>query len=378
MAGTIGQSRRTARQLTGAGIHLVCPGSQITDASMQSVNAVIQRTAALHQTGGGVGKLGECAAQLVKAAHVTQVQILQRAVFDRCHRGKERETGHIGLNGHGLRDVQIQGLAILGSHTVQSQALAETGHCHADGHGAVAGVENLAVGDGDVVCFGVVQHQTGHHQEGLIEGDGLAVHRPLRGGVICVAEGDGQVAGGAGQLLSGDGLAVQLIGNSGGHRQLLCSRALVVDVIAVCLPGDGTVFADREGLVSLYILDVRQLRVIRQGISTIGIFQPGADDGFCGVAVGVGNDVDGLLLARRVAVTAQQADGSLGDQVGLRRSIGCFRFLLRAAAGKARAQHKGRQHDGCRLLDPLFHRMIPPIYVKCFGVVFSYPMWSFR
>lgn len=168
--------------------------------SFSSPTAVSQILTAADQLFRRLTQVAEGILQVIYTVHLVQVQLLQGAVFRHRHGGQQGEVLHIRRDGHVLRDVQINGLAIPVFQSLQPQALAEAGHGDTHHNGAVAAVDHFAVGYLHVAGRTVVQQQAGDHQEGLIECDLFPVDLPGFGGVVLVVKLDAQLAGGPVQL----------------------------------------------------------------------------------------------------------------------------------------------------------------------------------
>ena len=351
--GAVLQSGSAVRQLLGAVFQVACAViqrfsavCQLIRAVLQIARAVVQLLGAVYQLGGGVGQLIHGLLQIIKGLNIFQIQFVQKGVFRNGNGGQEGEVGDIRLDGDGLGDVDVNRIAVAVLQFIQTQALLETGHGQTDYNGLVAGVDDLAVGDLHIADLAVVQHSPGDHGKGLIEGDGLAVYHPLCGGVVDVVEGHDQMAGGALQQFRRHVNAVQRIGDVGSDGEGGVRAALIVDVAAVCLPDQIAVCVGGVGFAAFDILNAGEGGAVGNGIGLLRVFQPGADDGSGRIAVGIGDDIDRLLLALGAAVGAEQRGGGLSQCVRLRRGdlIGGIALSRGAAAGQA-ADHECAGED---------------------------------
>ena len=154
------------------------------------------------------------------------------------------------------------------------------------------------------------------------------------------------MAGGALQLFGGHIHAVQGVGNGCGDGQGSVGVTLIVDVAAVCLPDQIAVCVGGVGFAAFDILNAGEGGAVGNGIGLLRVFQPGADDGSGRIAVGIGDDIDRLLLALGAAVEAEQRGGGLSQCVRLRRGdlIGGIALSRGAAAGQA-ADHECAGED---------------------------------
>ena len=127
---------------------------------------------------------------------------------------------------------------------------------------------------------------------------------------------------------------------------MLVAGALIVDVAAACVPGQLVAAALGEVLVAFDVLDVLQVGLIFQGIGTLLVLEPFADDDLLALAVGVCDDVDGLFLASGVAVLQKLLCRS-GHRVGAGGSAVCA--ALTGSAGAAATAGQGSQsHTHCQ------------------------------
>ena len=340
-------------QVFGALIQILCPLvhlihaiGQVAALVVELAYAVFQFLGAVHQLFGAVAQFFQGVLQVVNRVHVVQVQLLQCAVGRHGDGGEQGEVGDIRFDGDLLRHINVDLLAVAVGQISQTQALLQARQSHAHDHRLVTAVDDLAVGDFHVGHLIVVHQEAGDHQEGLIDGHVLAVDLLGLAGVVLVGEFHGQLAGGAVQLLGGDGLAVELIGDGHIHRQLLVTGALVVDVAALGVPSQLIAAALGEVLVTLDVFDVLQVGLIFQGIGTLLVLQPLADDDLVGLAVGVSNDIDGFFLASGVAVLQKLLCRS-GHWVGSGgRAVRAFR--TRSAGAAAAAGQGGQGHTHCQ------------------------------
>ena len=91
--------------------------------------------------------------------------------------------------------------------------------------------------------------------------------------VVCIVNFDFQFSALSGQVIRFDFLAVQIIGELHGNRRFFCGCSLIIDILAVCLPGQ-LVSALGELLVALYVFDVLQFTLIFQVLFRSCVLQP--------------------------------------------------------------------------------------------------------
>ena len=163
----------------------------------------------------------------------------------------------------------------------------------------VARGDVLAVGDGDIGELLLVHLDDADHQEGhghllpRAVDDHLVLQQRL------VADVDLQMAALAGQVFGADRLAVQLVFEMHRHGQGRVGGALIGDLVAAGLPGNHAVGDGGIGLVAADVFDVFQAGDVHELILALVIVQPLADRDVVHIALGVGKDVDGLLLVLR-------------------------------------------------------------------------------
>ena len=149
--------------------------------------------------------------------------------------------------------------------------------------------------------------------------------------------------------------AVEDIGNMRGDRQGLVCAAAVADITAARVPDEAAVGSFRIGLITVDVLNVLQVGAVGDRLGAVGIFQPCADDGFRGRTVGLGDDVDGFLLAGGIGMSAQKRIRGFGD---LRLFLGRRRGVDRTAR-QATQEHQCAHAKGNLL--SAFHDEQPPV-----------------
>ena len=101
----------------------------------------------------------------------------------------------------------------------------------------------------------------------------------------------------SGNVLCGDIPAVELVGNLHGNRKICITGAAVIDVLAVGLPGNGSVRVAFIGFIAGDILNILQAGFIENCSASFGILQPVTDDDRLFFTGCVGDDIDGFIFS---------------------------------------------------------------------------------
>ena len=333
LLGAVVQLGRAVVELLSAVVQLLRAVPQVLRAVVQIARAVVELLGAVVQLFGAVPQVLRAVAELVRAVQqlldgvgqvvaqlvdVEVLQIVQRValhvqLFKPLVQRDDVDAGvgivrHVRGDGGGGGQVDVQVV-----EAIQVQRVADAREAHADGGLHAADVHQLAVFDIHVlVDVGIHEHEAGG-QEGQGNFFLFAAHVRHYGLGGGGADFDLQMAALALQIRGGNLLAVQLVGDAHVHGQGLVAGALVVDVVAVGLPGDHAVL-DGEGLAAADIFDVVQGAVVRQHVQLVVVVQPIVDHHAGGIAVGVGHDEHGLLLLRqRVRRDGAQPQRACGD-----------------------------------------------------------------
>ena len=222
---------------------------QILRAVLQLAHAFVKLIHAVHQLCDGI-------VQIVRQAARVQIQIvvISEAVENGI-RGNRIASGgriirHIRSNGGNRRDVDVN-IVVL----VQMERFIDTGQTIAQYSFHVAGVDDLSVGDFDIIIDIVIHQHHGGHQERNSHAFRLAAHIHA----LCLRRGilnrDLQMAALPRQFVGRNGFAVQLVAHMDADRQRRVGCSLIADVRTIGLPDDHAVFIG-PGLASAHILDI--------------------------------------------------------------------------------------------------------------------------
>ena len=121
---------------------------------------------------------------------------------------------------------------------------------------------------------------------------------------------------------------VQIIGQLDIHRQLLIRRALIVDILAIGIPGHAVTTAC-VGFITFDIFDILQIAFILYCTGYVtGIFQPcGNSHGFF-VTVGIGIDIYGLFFTHRAVSQNRRNTHHNGHTDGQRSCQSTGKFFI--------------------------------------------------
>ena len=280
----IGHSQQGGKDLLGPGVQGAAVGAELIQTVRQLIHAVRQLSAAVQQRAESVIQLGGTVHQLIHGIRelaqgigqapqiaggkVVGIHLIEEAVGDDGKGGLQREVRYVGADLHIVGQVQLL--------LADAQILLQAGEGHAHDGDAVAVVDELTVGDGDIGEVGGIQQGAGEGHEGDIHLLADAVDGTHLILVVFILEADGHLAALARQLAGGDGLAVQGVVDAHAHRQLL-------------LDGAGPA-------VVLHLLGVVQALDGLLSLGGQGVLDPVADQDLLGAAVGSGHDVHRLIL----------------------------------------------------------------------------------
>ena len=280
----IGHSQQGGKDLLGPGVQGAAVGAELVQTVRQLIHAVRQLSAAVQQRAESVIQLGGTVHQLIHGIRelaqgigqapqiaggkVVGIYLIEEAVGDDGEGGLQREVRYVGADLHIVGQVQLL--------LADAQILLQAGEGHAHDGDAVAVVDELTVGDGDIGEVGSIQQGAGEGHEGDIHLLADAVDGTHLILVVFILEADGHLAALARQLAGGDGLAIQSVVDTHAHRQLL-------------LEGAGPA-------VVLHLLGVVQALDGLLSLGGQGVLDPVADQDLLGAAVGSGHDVHRLIL----------------------------------------------------------------------------------
>ena len=147
----------------------------------------------------------------------------------------------------------------------------------------------------------------------------------------------------SGDVFRGDILTVKLVGNLHGDRKFCITGAAVIDVLAVGLPGNGSVRVALIGFIAGDILDILQTGFIEECSASFGILQPVTDNDRLLVTGCVGDDIDCFIFS--------------GSAFRF-----CFPFLsVDADSGKSHCAGCHTRKYGASDFIHTFHKIWPPL-----------------
>ena len=124
----------------------------------------------------------------------------------------------------------------------------------------------------------------------------FSVNRPGGLFMVGIVKSDGGLSAFSRHLLRFYFPSVHKIRHFLGNRQISVCGSLVINVSALCLPGN-LISLLAKSLIALYIFNVLQIRSVFYGIQSFLIFQPFADNHIFDTAVGVSHHIHCLFLA---------------------------------------------------------------------------------
>ena len=285
-AGTLRQLLRAVRQRAGALRQLARAVPQLARAVRQRVRAVVQLVHGVLQVlAQGIGIQVDLVLFPEDIGHIAGGEGVG-AVRGIVH--------HVRLDGAGRGHIDMH-LVVLG----EVQRLGEARQAVADHAPQASRGDVLAVGHPDVGEVFLFHANDGDHDEGHRHRLTPAAndHLVLLEGLI--ADGDLQVAALSGQFFGRDGLPVQPVGEVHRDGQRRVGRALVGDLVAAGLPRDHVVGHAGKGLVAADVFYIFKSADVDDFILALVVVQPRADGDAVHIALGIGEDVDGLLLVLR-------------------------------------------------------------------------------
>ena len=307
VAGALAQLPRAVLQVISAVVELLRAVQQVNSAVGQPVRAFRQGFGAVPQRAGAIRQRCRAVLQLVHGvpqvrAQGVGVQVdLVLFIHDVRHIAGGEGIGAVGGVVHHVRfDGTVRGHVDIHLVVVrQVQRLGDSRQAIAHRATQVARGDILAVGDGNIGELLLVHLDNADHQEGhghLLPpavDDHLVLQQRL------VADVDPQMAALAGQVFGFDRLTVQLVFEMYRHRQGRVGGAFIGDLVAAGFPGDHAVGDGGIRLVAADVFDVFKAGDVHDLILAFVVIQPLADRDVVHIALGVREDIDGLLLVLR-------------------------------------------------------------------------------
>ena len=164
-------------------------------------------------------------------------------------------------------------------------------------HGSAAAIVNeLPVGDLYICENIIVQQDTRKHCKRHVDFFLLPINLNILVLLIRIVETDRHLTAFPSQFCRRYCFTVQLVCNGQSNRQFLFDIALIVNIIALCVPDTSIIAAKRITFITLDIFYIRQFALITDRVTAKRVFNPVTDNDFLYRAVCSGYDIYCFIL----------------------------------------------------------------------------------